>query len=216
MATFEILNINGTLNGFEAALHGMRQPLQSFDKSDSYWEDGNYVIGPNDYKLAKALRKAGPEHCKYLRMIPVWIDITAPESWWTEFDTYKVGTTANSTSTMHTLHREDLREAFDFPFGLDQDADAAFLNYLDNIKSIQERLNKLEKGTDLYNQYHDMLSRMLPRAFKYTRTVSLSYAVLANMYAQRKNHRKAAWNTDFVSWVKSLPYSELITGEFED
>ena len=149
-------------------------------------------------------------------MIPVWVDITAPESWWVEFETYKVGTTANSTSTMHTLHREDLREAFDFPFGVDQDGDAAFLNYLDNIKSIQERLNKLEKGTDLYNQYHDMLSRMLPRAFKYTRTVCLSYAVLANMYGQRKHHRKAAWNTDFVSWVKSLPYSELITGEFEE
>lgn len=223
-AKFETLSINGTYAGFEAAIHGMRMPLQSFHKADSEWkteqELGTYFnIGPNDYDLAKRLRNAGPEHCKYLRMIPVWVDITAPEAWWVEFDTYKIGTTANSTSTMHTINRENLEEVFDFPFGVDQDADASFRDYLFAIQSIQLRMNECKDGTAngtyWYNKYHDLLTKMLPRSFVYTRTVCLNYAVLATMYNQRKNHRKTEWSEDFVNWIETLPYSEFITGKFE-
>lgn len=215
MAEFKTLNIAGTYNGFEAAVHGMRQPLKSFHKADSYWGGNEFILGDNDRKLARGLRKAGSEHCKYLRMIPVWADITAPETFWTEFDTYKVGTTANSTSTMHTIHRDGFEAAFDFPYDLDDDASNAFDSYIKTVSSVRDKMNAFEKGGDEYNKYHDLICKMLPRCFKYTRTICLNYAVLASMYHQRKDHRKSDWNTDFVNWVKTLPYNELITGDFE-
>lgn len=132
---------------------------------------------------------------------------------WEEIATYKVGTTFNSTSTMHTLYKDNLEEAFEFPYGIDADADIAFKDYLKVVKKCQGKLNELQKGTTEYNDYHDMLCKMIPRAFKYTRTACLSYAVLANMYHQRKSHRKKDWSVDFVNWVHTLPYNELIIGE---
>ena len=146
--------------------------------------------------------------------MPVWVEITADIAWWSEFDTYKIGTSANSTSTMHTIGKDNLEEAFDFPFGIDQDADSVFKDYLFALKSIQLRMNEL-KGTEQFTAYKKILKAMLPASFKYTRLVSLNYQVLQNMYRQRKNHALPQWNTDFVNWVKSLPYSEFITGEFK-
>lgn len=223
MATFKTLEEIGTYAGLSAALYGMRMPKKSFDRADSGWNSIHtiYKIGNNDYDLAKRLIKAGPEHCKFLRQVPVWVEITAPMDWWAEFDTYKIGTTANSTSTMHTLMKDDLTEAFDFPYGIDQDADSAFDNYLDAIKSIQLRYQKLNEDDNIYSkawaaELKIAMKRMLPASFKYTRVVGLNYQVLQNMYRQRKNHALPEWNTDFVSWINTLPYNEFITGEFED
>lgn len=129
-------------------------------------------------------------------------------AWFAEFDTYKIGTTANSTSTMHTLVKDNLKKAFDYPYGIDPDADAAFDKYLKALKKVQK-----EAVND--PSYKWLLKKMLPASFKYTRVVSLNYQVLQNMYHQRKNHALPDWNTDFVSWVKTLPYSEFITGEFD-
>ena len=215
MANFKTLDIIGTYAGFEAALHGMRLPLKSNHKADSSWNSihTQYNIGNNDYILAKKLCNAGSEHAKWMRQVPVWVEITADMAWWAEFDTYKIGTTANSTSTMHTIGKDNLEEAFDFPFGIDQDADAAFRDYLFALNAIQLRMNE-SKGTEWFGKYKQILKAMLPASFKYTRVVSLNYQVLQNMYRQRKNHTLPQWNTQFTEWVKTLPYSEFITGEW--
>lgn len=203
---------------------------------DWLWEQGNIgednniqefaFIGPSDLNLAQRLIKSGPEHCKFLRQIFVTVDITAPLYWWKEFDTYKIGTTANSTSTMHTLTKNEITKdmfAFDdyqlmsieqVPLINNQSFNFLINDAIDvTIDSCEKlRLKFLETGN---KDYWRALVQMLPEAFLQTRTVTMSYANLRNIYFQRKDHKLQEWH-DFCDWIKTLPYAyELIyfTGE---
>ena len=204
--------------GFEPALKGMRLPLKSQDKADSYYEEnGNFVIGPNDYKLMKGLWRGGTEHRKYLRQIQVWAEITAPRYWWSEYDTYRIGTNANSESTMHTILKEPFNASqFEWPpfTGADWDIQAAFNDYIDVLKIVRDRAN--EESGENKKQLQRVLKSMLPESFLQKRGVCLNYETLATMYRQRKNHRLPQWSNDFVNWIKTLPFNEFITGEFND
>lgn len=206
--------------GWEAAIRGMRNPLNSWAKSDSYLgpeylEDENtYVmpfIGSNDYDLMVRLRNAGTDHRKYMRMITVSCDITAPFYWWKEFDTYKVGTVANSCSTMHTIHKKK--------FELDDFSHEHMNKFSLNI--LKEAIVQLEycrhayletEDKDEKKEYWWQLIQLLPNSYNQKRTVMLNYEVLANIYKSRKNHKLDEWHT-FCDWIETLPYSELITGE---
>jgi len=202
--------------GFEPALRGMRLPLKSHDKADSYREEnGNFIIGPNDYKLMKGLWKGGTEHRKYLRQIQVWAEITAPRYWWSEYDTYRIGTNANSESTMHTLLKEPFNTSqFEWPpfEGADWDIQAEFNNYIDLLKTVRDRANELTGENK--EKMQRILKSMLPESFLQKREVCLNYETLATMYRQRKNHRLPQWSKDFVNWIKTLPFNEFITGDF--
>ena len=214
MVNFQTIEIAG----FAPAIAGMRHPLKSYDKADSaYDEEGNLHIGQNDYNLAKHLCEAGsPEHAKFLRQIAVWVNITAPRFWWTEFDTYKIGTTANSQSTMHTLMRDGIKEEdIYFYFGEDDSANESMRNYINSINELIELYKTLEQG-EIKEQYFEKIKAMLPEGFIQTRMVSLNYQVLRTMYNQRKNHRLSGWNTDFINWIHTLPISEWITGDFPE
>lgn len=276
--------INTAVFNFENALRGMRNPLNSWDRSDSLfgyddeehmvdrcadvvdiwveqelksrniesgpgegvyeelwkrymdwlWEQGiideDYsieqcaFIGPNDLNLAQRLIKSGPEHCKFLRQIFVTVDITMPLYWWKEFDTYKIGTTANSTSTMHTLTKNEITKdmfAFDNTnivvtegHSIDGDWELIFEDCIDDILIICNNLrDKYLETND--KRYWRALVQTLPEAWLQTRTVTMSYANLRNMYFQRKDHKLQEWH-DFCDWIKTLPYAyELIyfTGE---
>lgn len=197
--------------GWEAAIRGMRNPMNSWDKSDTayycYPEEGiQHKIGPNDLKLMKNLVKAGNDHSKFMRMINVTVDITAPLYWWKEFDTYKVGTVANSCSTMHKIHAKEF-ELSDFSH--------------DHLMEIS--VNCLEKMVDFLNVSRDayletkdkkywwQIIQILPSSYNQKRTVQLNYAVLKNMYNSRKNHKLDEWR-DLCKWIEELPYCELITG----
>lgn len=203
--------------GVASAIAGMRHPLKSYDKADSgYDEDHVFHIGNNDYDLAKRLCQAGsPEHAKFLRQIGVWAHITAPRFWWTEFDTYKIGTVANSQSTMHRLLKDGISpEEIDFPWGANPSADV-ILNHL--ISDINSLISAYKDVEDEYkDQFFAMIKALLPEGYMQTRMVSLNYQVLRTMYNQRKNHRLPHWNTDFVNWVHTLPMSEWITGDFQE
>lgn len=207
------------VQGFDSALRGMRNPLKSYNKVDSKWildnADKHFIIGPNDYKLAKSLWKGGTEHRKWMRQVIVWVEITAPRYWWSEFDTYKIGTSANSESTMHTILKEDFNVSqFEWPKfnGSDWDIMTAFNDYIDTIKIVRDRANEVTGSDREY--YQQMLKGMLPESFLQKRTICLNYEVLATMYRQRKNHRLPQWSKDFVSWINTLPYNEFITGNF--
>ena len=209
------------VQGFDSAMRGMRNPLKSYDKADSEWtldySGEHFTIGPNDYKLAKGLWKGGTEHRKWMRQVIVWVEITAPRYWWSEFDTYKIGTSANSESTMHTILKEPFNQSqFEWPCfdGADWDIQAAFNDYIDVIKTVRDRANEVT-GQDK-EHYQQILKAMLPESFLQKRTICLNYEVLATMYRQRKNHRLPQWSRDFVSWVKTLPYNQFITGDFND
>lgn len=194
-----------SISGWEAAIRGMRNPMNSWDKSDTY-----LIIGENDLKLMKQLIKAGTDHSKFLRMITVTVDITAPLYWWKEFDTYKVGTVRNSCSTMHKIH--------DKPFELDDfshehliDSQESWLGMLE--VTLIEALNYARK---LYLETKDktywwQLIQLLPSSYNQRATVQFNYAVLRNMYHSRKQHKLDEWSQGFTKWVESLPYSELIT-----
>lgn len=192
---------------FENALRGARNPLNSWARSDSgYDEAGNYVLGPNDLDLAVRLAKAGSDHRKYLRMVFVSVDITAPLYWWKEFDTYKVGTVANSCSTMHKIHAA--------PFTRDDFShdrmDAGALAVLDAVIAYLEgeRQKFLADKSDK-QAWHNMI-QTLPSSYNQMRTVTLNYEVLTNMYYARRNHKLAEWHT-LCEWIESLPYAkELI------
>ena len=263
--------------GWEAALRGMRNPKNSWDRSDTVMKstilkaeeiasgvtvyNQEYcalypVIGPNDLKLAMQLRNAGPEHAKFLRMIAVTCDITGPLYWWKEFDTYKVGTVANSCSTMHKIMAKPfVIDDFSHEHLLDFSDTCKLMNELDmNIGSI-ESLNLdaslygdssnlwsprflLFKKVDALNQYRNLYLKVkdaptknlakrneiletiwlqviqhLPTSYNQKRTVFLNYWVLANIYHQRQHHKQDEWRVTFCDWIKSLPYSNLITGE---
>ena len=197
-----------SIYGWTEAIRGMRNPLNSWKNSDSdINEYGEGEIGPKDLKLMKSLGTAGPSHGKYKRMITVYVDITAPLYWWKEFDTYKIGTVANSCSTMHKIQEK--------AFGL-SDFSHEHLN--------EESLDILSKVIELLNDYRSkfieqkdksywwQMIQMLPSSYNQKRTVMLNYEVLTNIYNTRKGHKLDEWEK-FREWIRSLPYSELITQE---
>lgn len=207
---------------FEGALRGMRNPLESWDKSDSEWyTDELYVIGPNDLDLATRLRDAGSAHRKYMRQIFVCVDITAPLYWWKEFDTYKVGTVANSTSTMHKLSTTPITikcfETDDFVEDLLVYENEPY-NFNEFTKDIAEQIIDIcEVLRKRYLETKDIrywkeLIRWLPESWLQTRTITFSYENLLSMYYDRKHHKLTEWH-QFIEWIETLPYSELITGE---
>ncbi len=185
---------------FENAMRGARNPLNSWDRMDSYTEDGKFIMGPNDLDLAKRLCKAGTDHRKFIRMIFVTVDITAPLYWWKEYDTYKVGTVANSTSTMHKIHSK--------PFVMD-DFSTDHMNDK-TIKVMNHTIDFLEElrldfvNTKDNKSWYSMI-QLLPESYNQMRTCTFSYENVANMYYSRKNHKLSEWHT-FCDWIESLPY----------
>lgn len=239
--------------GFEPAVRGMRNPMNSWERSDSGWckggsrfedccmeihgscprRDGDvfmedvFCIGKNDFDLMQRLAKAGTDHRKYMRMIVVYADVTAPLYWWKEFDTYKIGTVANSCSTMHKIHARE--------FVLDDFSHEQLL--VETKKGAVEIEDQFSEGTGYYvtpfrvlalivcclNKYRDLylqtsdktwwkqMIQMLPSSYNQRRTIMLNYEVLANIYHARKNHKLDEWR-QFCQWIESLPYSTIITG----
>ena len=194
----------------ENAMRGARNPMNSWARSDSgYNENGDYILGENDLSLAKRLRGAGSsDHRKYLRQRMVSIDITAPLYWWKEYDTYKVGTVANSTSTMHKIHSK--------PFELeDFSHDHLSKNGLSILKNL---IDELEKIRILYIESKDKklwydIIQLLPSSYNQLRTCTLNYETLVNIYRSRKNHKLDEWRS-FCDWIKTLPYAnEIIISE---
>ena len=212
--------------GWEHAIHGMRNPKNSWEKSDSGWEPqfdteqgpvaGEFVIGPKDLDLMTRLRTAGTDHRKFMRMIVVYVDITAPLYWWKEFDTYKIGTVANSCSTMHKIHAKEFtiddfsHEHVEELTGDDYNMSYDFLLRTVDILNYY-RKKFIETGDKVYWW---QLIQLLPSSYNQKRTVMLNYEVLANIYKSRQNHKLDEWHT-FCDWIKMLPYSELITGKEE-
>ena len=193
---------------FPNAIHGMRHPLCSYNKSDSYYNEYNeFVLGANDLDLAVRLAKAGSSHRKYLRQIFVSVDITAPLYWWKEFDTYKVATTAKSTSTMHTIHKK--------PFTIDDFSfDKCTSNVaLQTINTIIDNLNILREQYLATNdkKYWYELIQLLPSSFNQTRMCTLNYETLINQWHSRKSHKLDEWNIYCKDFIANLPYAnELI------
>lgn len=249
---------NTEVMGWEAAVRGMRNPMNSWHKSDSelgceevtgshrfyrecdnavYIHDarscgrGNtpgFVLGPNDLDLMTRLRNAGTDHRKFMRMIAVYVDITAPLYWWKEFDTYKVGTVANSCSTMHKIAAKEFTlEDFSCEHLTTQSVECLknTIDLLNMHRSLY--ISKTDKKMDRYTVMSDecytkykkdiwwQMIQLLPTSYNQKRTVMLNYEVLANIYKSRKNHKLDCWK-DFCTWIESLPYSELITGKEEN
>jgi hypothetical protein len=191
---------------FENAIRGARNPLNSWARIDSsYDEDGDYVLGENDISLASRLAKAGSDHRKFLRQIFVSMDIVAPLYWWKEFDTYKVGTVANSTSTMHKIQaKQFVREDFSCD-KMSEDALAVLDGVIDYLES--ERIKFLD--TKDKQHWHNMI-QILPSSYNQLRTVTMNYEVLINIYYARRHHKLAEWHT-LCEAIESLPYAkELI------
>ncbi len=188
---------------FEGAIRGARNPMNSWDRMDSsYDEKGNYVLGPNDLNLAKKLCKAGSDHRKFIRQIMVSVDITAPMYWWKEFDTYKVATVANSTSTMHKLCSKPF-ELTDFSHDqLSIDAMAALSSFIAFME--EKRISYLE--TKDKADWYDLI-QLLPSSYNQKRTVTMNYENLLNMYYARRNHKLNEWHT-YCDWILSLPYTK--------
>lgn len=232
---------NTEVMGWEAAIRGMRNPMNSWDKSDSRFslledcgdcthcnlrfdECNEQQIGPNDLDIMTRLRNAGTDHRKFMRMITVYLDITAPLYWWKEFDTYKVGTVANSCSTMHKIHEKEFTlEDFSCEHLYAEDeiegmyysttAEEEFTS-TDVLKVVIESLNNYRKmylATKDKKDWWQMI-QLLPSSYNQRRTVMLNYEVLANIYKSRRNHKLDEWHT-FCDWIESLPYSELISGK---
>lgn len=196
-----------TVMNFENAMRGARNPMNSWARSDSHCaEDGSFVFGPNDLDLARRLARAGSDHRKYLRMIFVSVDITAPLYWWKEYDTYKVATVANSTSTMHKIAGK--------PFSMeDFSCDHMTPDTLNFMKTVVDKLEQLRLSyleTKSKEIWYDMI-QLLPSSYNQMRTCSFNYETLINIYRARKNHKLQEWHT-FCHWVESLPYAaDLIT-----
>ena len=189
---------------FENAIRGARNPMNSWGKMDSTFDgEGNFVFGENDIDLAKRLAKAGSDHRKFLRQIFVSVDITAPLYWWKEFDTYKVGTVANSCSTMHKIHTKPF-ERDDFSHDrMTDDAIAALDALVAYLES--ERLKFIENKEDR-SHWHNMI-QLLPSSFNQMRTVTLNYENLIGIYYARRYHKLAEWHT-LCDWIMSLPYAK--------
>lgn len=193
----------------ENAMRGARNPLNSWGRMDSsYDENNNYILGPNDLDLAKRLRKAGSDHRKFIRQIFVSVDITAPLYWWKEYDTYKVATVANSTSTMHRIHSKPF-ELDDFSHDHMTEETLGFMNEI--VKKLEEIRLKYIDGKNK-DDWYDMI-QLLPSSYNQMRTCSFNYETLINIYYARKNHKLKEWHT-FCEWIQTLPYAaELITAE---
>ena len=214
--------------GWEHAIRGMRNPMNSWDRSDSGFCDiigdnfgdiikpENYRVGPNDHDLMQRLASGGSDDRKFMRMITVYLDVTAPLYWWKEFDTYKVGTVANSCSTMHKIHAKEFTLE---DFSCEHLSEPA-------ISILKNTIEALNQARDLYlgydgfkHQWGDwekkhywwQMIQLLPSSYNQKRTVMLNYEVLKNIYHARKNHKLDEWHY-FCDWIESLPYSELITG----
>jgi len=191
----------------ENAMRGARNPMNSWARSDSYYdEDGNYVYGPADLEFGSRLCHAGGDHRKFIRQIFVSVDITAPLYWWKEFDTYKVGTVANSCSTMHKIHSKPFERE---DFSCDR-LDEGGLRALDAIiEYLEEQRRIFCENKDDRQPWHNMI-QLLPTSYNQMRTVTMNYENLINIYYARRNHKLAEWHT-FCHWIEELPYaSELI------
>ena len=237
---------NFEVMGWEHAIRGMRNPMNSWEKSDSGYcvQDlsrdcnscvhkhtnyptcrcGGFDIGPNDYALMKKLRNAGTDHRKFMRMITVYLDITAPLYWWKEFDTYKVGTVANSCSTMHKIHAKEFTlEDFSCEY-LIKESIGELQNVIDKLNYFRDKFINWKKSDFFIDNDRQLVDReliwrqmiqLLPSSYNQKRTVMLNYEVLANIYQSRKDHKLDCWHT-FCHWIEELPYSELITGYEEE
>ena len=200
---------NVEINGFEAAIRGARNPMNSWHLMDSCTNNGEFEIGENDYDLLRRLTIAGPEHRKWNRMITVTMDITAPLYWWKEYDTYKVATVANSCSTMHKIQAKE--------FDLD-DFSCEHLNQ-SSIHALKLVIEQLNIARDAFNYSKDknwwwQMIQLLPSSYNQKRTVHLNYETLGAMYRQRKHHKLDEW-VEFCRVIEGLPYSEFITMKFE-
>lgn len=243
---------NTEVMGWEAAIRGMRNPKNSWEKSDSficreyslddcddhlaeckkcpknkhcdvYDSAAHFIVGSNDHTLMMQLRNAGTDHRKFMRMIAVYVDITAPLYWWKEFDTYKVGTVANSCSTMHKIADKE----FEFDdFSHEKLINSASMEIQEQhirispMQALATTIECLNSYRDLYLQTRDkkywwQMIQLLPSSYNQRRTVMLNYEVLANMYKSRKTHKLNEW-LDFCEWIRDLPYSKIITGEEAD
>ena len=190
----------------ENAMRGARNPMNSWAKSDSYYDEkGNYVLGENDIDLAKRLARAGSDHRKFIRQIFVSVDITAPLYWWKEFDTYKVGTVANSTSTMHKIHSKPF-EREDFSCDRLDEGGLAMLDTL--ISYLEGEREKFNADREDRQSWHNMI-QMLPSSYNQMRTVTMNYENLVNIYYARKSHKLAEWHV-LCDWIKALPYAEAL------
>lgn len=242
ISNFEVL-------GWEHAIRGMRNPMNSWEKSDSctqgyVWcnefcghpvsgcdkESGLY-LGPNDLNLMKRLRNAGTDHRKFMRMIAVYVDLTGPLYWWKEFDTYKVGTVANSCSTMHKIAEKEFtlkdfsidqlcHNAFDISGIIDVFGDGDGKEMMAPIRIIEMTIEMLNAMRKQYLETRDkrywwQMIQLLPSSYNQKRTIMLNYEVLVNIYKSRRNHKLDEWHT-FCDWIEELPYSELITGYEEE
>ena len=214
--------------GWESAIIGMRNPMNSWDKSDSWYGCGrefddhlepedcdmdnckscHFCIGKNDLDLMKRLAKAGTDHRKFMRMIVVYVDVTAPLYWWKEFDTYKVGTVRNSCSTMHKItEKEFTLDDFSHEHLLESGFNNCLLYVIQCLNAWRERYIETKD-----KRFWWQIIQLLPSSYNQKATLMLNYEVLANMYHSRKNHKLDEWR-EFCKWIETLPYSELITGE---
>lgn len=200
---------NTSVMNFENAIRGARNPMNSWGRMDSHTEpDGTFVFGPNDLDLAMRLAKAGSDHRKYLRMVFISVDVTAPLYWWKEYDTYKVATVANSTSTMHKIHSKPF--SID-DFSCDHMTDGT-KKFMETVVAELENIRLRFKETKSKDDWYDMI-QLLPSSYNQMRTCTFNYETLINIYRARKNHKLAEWHT-FCDWIETLPYAEqLITFE---
>ena len=196
--------------GWEAAIRGMRNSFNSWDKSDSCYnaDSGKYEVGPADIELMDRLSRSGPSHAKFLRYINVTLDITAPRYWWAEMDTYKVGTVRNSCSTMHKVQAKEFERADFSCEHLDEESLAALDTLISVMNRARDRFNNCGKNKDDWWQ----MIQLLPASLNQKATVQLNYQVLQNIYFTRKDHRLDEWHT-FCRWIEELPYSQLIIGK---
>ena len=193
---------NTEVCGIKHAIRGMRNAMNSWDKSDSYIDEryNTVHIGENDRALMQRLFNAGTDHRKYLRMITVYADITAPLYWWKEYDTYKVGTVANSCSTMHTIHKRDL--TID-DFSIDENAKGYYVDIICDLNALRGKYCFI-KDIETFRT----LIGLLPSSYNQKRTVMMNYEVLANIYKSRQGHKLKEWH-EFIEWIEGLPYTDI-------
>lgn len=206
---------NSEVFGWEAAIRGMRNPMNSWDKSDTDFSLSGMqsvggilvpTVGENDLSLMKKLVNAGSDHSKFMRMINVTLDVTAPLYWWKEYDTYKVGTVANSCSTMHKIHAKEFTLddfSHEYMIGI---AEHQLLDVIITLNMMREEFIRTK-----HKSYWYSMVQLLPSSYNQRRTIQLNYEVLRNIYHARRNHKLTEWHT-FCAFIETLPYSELITG----
>lgn len=202
---------NTEVSGWEHAIRGMRNPMNSWEKSDSFGNEEFYKIGEKDFELMLKLSKNGAVHAKFRRMITVYVDITAPLYWWKEFDTYKVGTVSNSCSTMHKIHeKEFVTEDFSCEY-LIGDSLHILMETIKVLNIYRNKYNNYEGFTIAYkNSVWYQMIQLLPSSYNQKRTIMLNYEVLAGIYKHRKNHKLDEWKC-FCNWIEKLLQSDIIT-----